>query len=174
MSRETHIPAKPTQARENTRVPLADGNKERTQGSGEPSRQRPQTSRNDVSDRTIVRLKTRPQFLAAAKGPAIRRGLVVVQTRDRRDDNSSVGAGFTATKKIGKAVVRNRAKRRLREAARLLLPLHGQSGWDYVFIARNETAVAPWSRLLDDVETALVRLARGETSRPNRSRSAKG
>ncbi len=68
-------------------------------------------------------------------------------------------AGFTATKKVGGAVVRNRAKRRLREAARRLLPTLGRPGMDYVFIARAQTAAAPWGSLLDDVEKALIRLA---------------
>ena len=67
--------------------------------------------------------------------------------------------GFTATKRIGNAVVRNRAKRRLREAARLLLPLHGVVGRDYVFVARGGTATRPWARLLDDVKSALISLA---------------
>jgi len=52
--------------------------------------------------------------------------------------------------------VRNRAKRRLREAARLLLPEHGRPGVDYVFIARSGTATRPGARLLDDVKTALI------------------
>jgi ribonuclease P protein component len=67
--------------------------------------------------------------------------------------------GFTVTKKIGGAVVRNRAKRRLREAARLLLPEHGRPGFDYVLIARGGTATRPWPRLLDDVKSALISLA---------------
>lgn len=68
-------------------------------------------------------------------------------------------AGFTATKKIGNSVVRNRARRRLREAARRLLPAHGQAGVDYVFLARDATACAPWEALLDDMKDALIRLA---------------
>ena len=71
----------------------------------------------------------------------------------------AIGVGFTATKRIGGAVVRNRAKRRLREAARLLLPAHGRPGHDYVFIARQGAAERPWPRLLDDVKSALIRLA---------------
>ncbi len=84
---------------------------------------------------------------------------MVVQRRDRADDNPAIRAGFTATKKIGGAVDRNRAKRRLREAARLLLPQIGRPGSDYVFIARGGTTTRGWDRLLDDVKSALIRLA---------------
>lgn len=76
----------------------------------------------------------------------------------RRTDNDAVRVGFTATKRIGNAVVRNRAKRRLRAAAEALRDL-AAPGCDYVFIARQDTAKAPWERLLDDVRTALLRLA---------------
>lgn len=79
--------------------------------------------------------------------------------RERADGEPLIRAGFTATKKIGGAVIRNRAKRRLREAARLLLPLHGKPGCDYVFIARGGTTARPWERLLDDVKSALISLA---------------
>jgi len=67
--------------------------------------------------------------------------------------------GFTATKKLGGAVVRNRCKRRMREAARQLLPLHGVPGHDYVLVARSSLAARPWERLLDDVKSALISLA---------------
>jgi len=84
----------------------------------------------------------------------------VVQGRRRAAPRPQAGEGFTTTKKIGGAVVRNRARRRLREAARLLLPGLGVAGVDYVFIARQETAAAPWPRLLDDMEKALISLRR--------------
>jgi ribonuclease P protein component len=82
-----------------------------------------------------------------------------VQAFPRPEDGPEARAGFTATKKIGGAVVRNRAKRRLREAARRLLPALGRPGVDYVFIARQDTATRAWGSLLDDVERALIRLA---------------
>lgn len=107
----------------------------------------------------IERLKRRPDFLLAARAPSLARGGVVVQMRAREDGRALVRAGFTATKKIGGAVVRNRAKRRLREAARALLPAHGRPGCDYVFIARGGTTARPWVLLLDDVKTALISLA---------------
>ena len=112
----------------------------------------------DTSETGVVRLKTRPQFLFVRGGRSERRKSVVVQAR-RRNDTQQIGAGFTATKKIGNAVVRSRAKRRLREAARQLLPLHGAPGADYVFIARMDTATIGWQRLLDDMESALISLA---------------
>ena len=111
----------------------------------------------------IERLKSRPQCLAAAKGVSEARGAVVVQRLDRADGEATVRLGFTATRKVGGAVVRNRAKRRLREAARALAPELARAGSDYVFIARMGTADRPWDRLLDDVKSALTRLA---TPRP--------
>ena len=121
----------------------------------------------------VVRLKTRAQFLTAAKGSSLSRGAVVVQRLARGDGAAHIGEGFTATKKIGNAVARNRAKRRLREAARSLLPRHGQSGCDYVFIARMGAGERPWARLLDDVGSALIGLAAGKDE-PRPPRRAKG
>ena len=86
---------------------------------------------------TIHRLTSRPQFLAAAKGVSQARGAVVVQRFDRADGDATMRIGFTATRKVGGAVARNRCKRRLREAARALVGQHGVPGSDYVFIARQ-------------------------------------
>ena len=115
---------------------------------------------------TIERLTKRPEFLAAAKCASLAVGAVVVQGRLRGDDAATIRAGFTATRKIGGAVVRNRAKRRLREAARTLLPLHGKPGCDYVFVARAGTPLRSWPRLLDDMKSALIRLAPTEIRPP--------
>jgi ribonuclease P protein component len=107
----------------------------------------------------IERLKKRPDFVAAAKALACARGAVSAQARARRDDSAVVRIGFTATRRIGGAVVRNRAKRRLREAARIVAPLHVVAGCDYVFIARGGTPTRPWGALLEDMRSALNRLA---------------
>jgi ribonuclease P protein component len=111
-----------------------------------------------IGSPAIERLKTRPEFLACAKAPSCAKGAILVQAR-RRDDLPLIRAGFTATKRIGNAVARNRAKRRMREAARLLLPQFARPGFDYVFIARGGATTRPWLRLLDDVKSALLRLA---------------
>jgi ribonuclease P protein component len=108
---------------------------------------------------TIERLKKRPDFLAAAKGASVAKGCVVLQALPRADESPIIRIGFTATRKIGGAVVRNRAKRRLREAARVLTPLHGAPGYDYVFVARMGAPTRSWPRLLDDVKSALISLA---------------
>ena len=111
------------------------------------------------SGRGYERLRRRADFLRAAKARSVARGAVVLQARDRQDGEPLVRVGFTATRKIGGAVVRNRAKRRLREAARALIPLHGSPGCDYVLIARAGTPARPWAALLDDVKSALLSVA---------------
>ena len=106
------------------------------------------------------RLTRRREFLFVAKGLKAARTGLVVQAR-ARGDQGPPRVGFTATKKVGGAVVRNRAKRRMRALARQLLPDLGSAGADYVFIARASTAQRDWSALLDDGKSALVRLASG-------------
>ena len=64
--------------------------------------------------------------------------------------------GFTCSKKVGNAVARNRAKRRLREIARLVLPEHGRDGYDYVLVGRRDvTATRDFAEMLEDLERAL-------------------
>ena len=107
----------------------------------------------------VVRLRTRPQFLFVRGGKSERRRSLVVQARRRRETGPHIGEGFTATKKVGNSVTRNRAKRRLRAAAAALLSRLGLPNYDYVFIARLDTATIGWPRLLDDMESALISLA---------------
>ncbi|MEM7494350.1 MAG: ribonuclease P protein component [Pseudomonadota bacterium] len=115
--------------------------------------------RETLDQNKLIRLRKRPQFLYARSGKTERRKSLVVQARRRNNQDLYIGDGYTATKKVGNAVIRNRAKRRLREAARQLLPQYGVSGSDYVFIARLQTATIEWQRLLDDMESTLISLA---------------
>lgn len=81
--------------------------------------------------------------------------------RDAAETAFPAGAirlGLTASKKVGGAVVRNRARRRLRALAREILPWHGPVGYDIVLIARRDTASRPHAALRADLETALRRL----------------
>lgn len=107
---------------------------------------------------SLGRLKKRSEFLYVREGRYKAIGGVVIQTRPHPSDATEIRAGFTATKKIGNAVIRNRAKRRLREAAREKLPQFGHVGHDYVFIARQSTIKRPYKDLLRDVEKALLSL----------------
>lgn len=105
----------------------------------------------------LQRLTKRAQFLFVRAGFRASRPGVLVEAR-RREAGGPIGVGFTASKKVGGAMVRNRAKRRLREAARRLLPELGVAGVDYVLVARQQTPSAPWPALLDDLGNALIRL----------------
>ena len=109
----------------------------------------------------VARLKRRREFLrvAAARTKAVSPGMVV-QALARDDDDVRIRVGFTASRKVGNAVVRNRARRRLKELARELLPGRGQERTDYVLIARGETATRPFEDLRNDLVQALARLER--------------
>ncbi len=108
-----------------------------------------------INDRPkIFRLKRRSEFLRVRKGWVERRKSLVVEGR-RRTTGGHIREGYTATKRIGNAVVRNRAKRRLRAAASVLLPVEGCEGFDYVFVARMDTAEIEWLRLVNDMKSAL-------------------
>lgn len=115
-----------------------------------------------VSVCPVVTLRKRSDFLRAARGRRQVAAGFLLQAR-RRDPaepaEAPIRVGFTCSKKLGNAVVRNRAKRRLREIARATLPQQGRTGWDYVLVGRpGETATQPYATLLEDLEMALRRL----------------
>jgi ribonuclease P protein component len=107
----------------------------------------------------MERLKRRRDFVAAAKAlTASARGFAV-QARER-NDGGAPRVGFTATRKLGNAVTRNRIRRRLRELARLHLARGARPGFDYVLIARPPALNRSFSDLALDLDAALRRLHR--------------
>ena len=119
---------------------------------------------NDASvARSLATIKHRRDFLAAARARRWAAGGVVVQGRRRRDgepfEADLTRVGYTCSKKVGNAVERNRAKRRLRAAAADILMRSGRPGWDYVLIGKaRRTIERPFPKLLDDVAEALERI----------------
>ena len=84
----------------------------------------------------------------------------VLLVRDRDDGDPAMRVGFTVTKKIGGAVVRNRMKRRFRALARELLPLGGRQGADHVLIGRAGGVERDFGALRSELAKALAKLGR--------------
>ena len=105
-----------------------------------------------------TRLKQRSEFLrVAAKGRKAPMPGLVLQAL-ARGDNQPARLGFTVTKKVGNAVIRNRTRRRLKEAARLLLRDQPVAGVDLVLIGRDGTRARRFDALMDDLRRALKRV----------------
>ena len=125
----------------------------------------------------VPRLKRRSEFVRVAReGRAwATPGLVLQVSRpDDRDSMQQPAAGIrlgiTASRRVGNAVARNRVRRRLREAARMVLPANAATGRDYVLIGRAATLGRPFAMLVSDLRSALLRLGAyrpGEADAPD-------
>jgi ribonuclease P protein component len=111
----------------------------------------------------INRMTVRRQFLDVAQGRKAAGRFVLLQARETPSVTNqlppTVLYGLTASKKVGNAVARNRARRRLRAAMLTLLPIHATAGNAYVAVARSATVTADWSALLEDLSRLFQRVS---------------
>ena len=110
----------------------------------------------------IGRLKTRSEFVFVKGGRRFATPSLVLQARRRLSSapqsHGLARFGFTATKRLGSAVVRNRARRRLKEAVRLAAPSSAVEGYDYVLIARGGAVQRHITELIKDLRRALTKV----------------
>ncbi|THD85194.1 ribonuclease P protein component [Aliigemmobacter aestuarii] len=128
----------------------------------------PAVSLSPTSGPRLTVIARRADFLRAAQ--ARRQGTpgFLLQARERKDDSPAVRVGFTCSKKIGNSVARNRARRRLREVARAVLPAMGRPGWDYVLVGRpGATIERDFALLLGDLRTALGQIHAARSPKPS-------
>ncbi|MEM9263285.1 MAG: ribonuclease P protein component [Pseudomonadota bacterium] len=110
-----------------------------------------------MSTRPLETIKSRKDFDAARRSPSASTASFKLVKR-RRDDLLPTRVGFTITKKIGGAVIRNRIRRRLKAACRERLTGKSKPGADFIFIARKAALHRPYELLLDDLDRALLSL----------------
>lgn len=163
------------------RLPLADGDGGRTQCDPRASQPRPQEAvgvtpdpalpqelasppppgtRAGAVSATITTLTKRRDFLAANAGKRAPMPAFVLLVRRRDDDDAAMRVGYTVTKKIGNAVVRNRIKRRFRALARAVLPENGVPGADHILIGRSDGLTRDFAQLKADLTKALGKVSR--------------
>jgi ribonuclease P protein component len=115
----------------------------------------------------LARLQRRAEFLrvAAVRRRAVRDGLILQaapqpERQGSEGEGDELRVGYTASRRVGNAVARNRAKRRLRAAAAEVIGRDGRKGTDYVLIARAETPSRPYRELVADLAGALRQVER--------------
>ncbi len=109
------------------------------------------------------RIKRRADFLAMRSGERYRSPFFVLECRKRDASQGDVGEarfGFTVTRKVGQATMRNRIRRRLREAVRLGASAHARAGYDYVLVARTAALDAPFDAIVAELVRGLDRTGR--------------
>ena len=152
MSDEAHLPAEQPGPQAASRVPQPHGDRRRTQGAECSPRPRPQEAQR------LANIRKRADFLAANGGLRTTTPGFILLIRDRKDADASMRVGFTVTKKIGGAVVRNRMKRRFRALAREVVPAKGLAGADHIMIGRAKGVERDFGLLRSELASALDRL----------------
>ena len=105
-------------------------------------------------DFILGKITKRSDYIKASKGRYVKTSSLFLQ-KLKRDDKKNPRYGVTASKKIGIAVERNRAKRRIRHAIKEVLPKYGKNGYDYVIVATIKTNKVSWKTVLNDLEKAF-------------------
>ena len=152
MSDEAHLPTEQSGPRTAPRVPSPQRDPRRPQDPERTPGARPQEAQR------LTALRKRADFLAANAGKRAATPGFVLLVRDRDDRDSAMRVGFTVTKKIGGAVVRNRMKRRFRALAREIIPSEGFTGADHVMIGRSGGIERDFELLRRDLSGALRRV----------------
>jgi ribonuclease P protein component len=152
MSDEAHLPAEQSRPQAAPRLPRQDGDGRRPQGAERAPRARPQEAQR------LATIKKRADFLAANSGRRAATPGFVLLVRDRKDGDRTMRVGFTVTKKIGGAVVRNRMKRRFRALTRELVAAMGFAGADHVMIGRAGGVERDFGLLRSELAGALDKL----------------
>jgi ribonuclease P protein component len=152
MTDEAHFPAEQPRPQAASRIPRAHGDRRRAQGAERSPRPRPQEAQR------LVTIKKRADFLAANGGRRVPTPGFILLVRDREDEDPAMRVGFTVTRKIGGAIVRNRMKRRLRALAREVVPSKGFDGSDHVMIGRAKGVERDFAMLRSELAGALDRL----------------
>lgn len=152
MAKPTYNPSKIIRKRRH-------GFRARTAAGGQVLKARRAKGRARLSAQLFVkkncRIRKRREFVSIAEsGFYFRTSSLVVQCKSNK--SNEIRTGFTASKKVGNAVCRNRCKRRMRALSNVILSDIGQSGMDYVFIARKNTAAVEWAELVDDATRAIL------------------
>jgi ribonuclease P protein component len=152
MSDEAHLPAEQPGPQAASRVPQPHGDRRRPQGAERSPRPRSQEAQR------LITITRRADFLAANGGLRATTPGFILLVRDREDADPAMRVGFTVTKKIGGAVVRNRMKRRFRALAREVVPAKGFAGADHVMIGRAKGIEREFALLRSELGQALDRL----------------
>src|SRR5580765_3207647 len=152
MSDEAHLSAKQSRPRAAPRLPPSQRDGRRPQDPRGAPGARPQEAQR------LTTIRKRADFLAANGGRRASTPGFVLLVRDREDSDPAMRVGFTVTKKIGGAVVRNRMKRRFRALAREIVPTKGIAGADHVMIGRAKGIERDFDLLRSELISALERL----------------
>jgi ribonuclease P protein component len=154
MSDEAHLPAEQSRPQAPARLSRPHGDGGRPQGPERPPRARPQEAQR------LATITKRADFLAANAGKRAPTPGFILLVRDRKDADPAMRVGFTVTKKVGGAVVRNRMKRRFRALAKEIVPAKGFVGADHVMIGRSKGVERNFGLLRSELVGALDGLRR--------------